>query len=80
MYKMSLVHLRIKPRQPCHHLQIGNHTKALTLVGRRGGVEVVGWTVDQTIRFDSRLTLSVRGLSDARRLKTSSDVRVFVSR
>ena len=32
MYKMSLVHLRIKPRQPCQHLQIGNHTKPLMYV------------------------------------------------
>ena len=29
MYKLSLVHLRIKPRQTCHHLQIGNNTKPL---------------------------------------------------
>ena len=29
MYKMSLVHLCIKPRQTCQHLQIGNHTKPL---------------------------------------------------
>ena len=27
---MSLVHLRIKPRQICQHLQIGNHTKPLS--------------------------------------------------
>ena len=30
MYKMSLVHLRIKPRETCQHLHIGNYTKALT--------------------------------------------------
>ena len=29
MYNMSLVHLRIKPRQTCQHLHIGNHTKPL---------------------------------------------------
>ena len=32
MYNMSLVHLRIKPRQTCQHLQIGNHTKILSEV------------------------------------------------
>ena len=30
MYNMSLVHLRIKPRQTCQHLHTGNHTKPLT--------------------------------------------------
>ena len=28
---MSLVHLRIKPRQTCQHLHTGNHTKPLIL-------------------------------------------------
>ena len=32
MYKMSLVHLRIKSRQTCQHLHIGNHTKALNKI------------------------------------------------
>ena len=32
MYKMSLVHLRIKPRQTCQNLHIGNYTKALIFV------------------------------------------------
>ena len=29
MYKMSLVHLCIKPRQTCQHLVAGNYIKAL---------------------------------------------------
>ena len=37
MYKMSLVDLRIKPRQTCQHLQIGNHTKPL--------IGIVAWWV-----------------------------------
>ena len=32
MYKMSLVHLRIKPRHTCQHLHIGNYTKALNII------------------------------------------------
>ena len=30
MYNMSLVHLRIKPRQTCQHMHTGNPTKPLT--------------------------------------------------
>ena len=32
MYKLSLVQLRIKPRQTCQHLHIGNHTKPLKIM------------------------------------------------
>ena len=32
MYKMSLVDLRIKPRQTCQHLHTANHTKPLTKI------------------------------------------------
>ena len=33
MYKMSLVHLRIKPGQTCQHMHTRNHTKPLMLEG-----------------------------------------------
>ena len=35
----------------------------------RSGAEVAGWTLDRTIRFDSRLTLTVCGPSDGKEVK-----------
>ena len=38
-------------------------------MGHRGGVEVVGWTVDRRIRFDIRLTVTAFGPSDDKEVK-----------
>ena len=59
MYKISLVHLRIKPRQTCHYLHIGNHTKALKLKVKPSEIRRRSKSKNQSLGFKIDLLLSL---------------------